>query len=273
MDRAQSWSEELIARQAELRRFARRLAADAHFAEDLLQELNLAALDPRRAPVEAPLAWMKGVLRRLFRSQLRRDERRQRRERWVAQSRESEAGEDAPQAELARVLAGLARLDEPYRTTLSLRFLEGRTPAQVASATGSPLRTVHTRTTRGLALLRRALAGPSGERGLRGHAWLARALPAAAVSAIAAGIAAGIAAVTWIRAPAPESESAAESAAVCPTFGGSGSDAWELMIFEDRGPSVPGARAHPELATERASAERTARAPSEASPAVPRASG
>ncbi len=269
MDRAQSWSEELIARQAELRRFARRLAADAHFAEDLLQELNLAALDPRRAPVEAPLAWMKGVLRRLFRSQLRRDERRQRRERWVAQSAASEPGEDAPQAELARVLAGLARLDEPYRTTLSLRFLEGFTPAQVASATGSPLRTVHTRTTRGLALLRRALAGPSSERGLRSHAWLARALPTAAVSAIAAGIAA----LTWIRAPAPAAEAAAESAAVCPTFGGTGADAWELMIFEERGAAVPGARALPELATERTSTERTARAPSEADPAVARARG
>ncbi len=271
MESGSPWSDEVLARQAELRAFARRLVADAHLAEDLLQELNLVALAPDRPHVEAPLAWMKGVLRRLFRSQLRRDERRQRRERWVAerwvaQGGESEPGEDAPQAELARVLAGLARLDEPYRTTLSLRFLEGFTPAQVASATGSPLRTVHTRTTRGLALLRRALAGPSSERGLRSHAWLARALPAA-------GIAAGIAAVTWIRAPAPEAESAAESAAVCPTFGGSGANAWELMIFEERGASVPGARALPELASERASAERTARAPSEASPAVPRARG
>jgi hypothetical protein len=99
---------------------------------------------------------MKGVLRHLFRNELRRSARRRDHERHAAAA--LEPGEGAERAaQLAQILSALTRLPEPYRATLTARFLEGRTPVEIARASGLPLRTVHTRTTRGLARLRRAL--------------------------------------------------------------------------------------------------------------------
>lgn len=221
MESGSPWSDEVVARQAELRAFVRRLVADAHLAEDLLQELNLVALAPDRPRVEAPLAWMKGVLRRLFRGELRRGTRRRRRERWVARPLLVESGEASDRAEIERVLAGIELLAEPQRTTLRLRFVEGRTPAQVATRMGVPLRTVHTRTARALARLRRTLAwrGP----GDRVRGWLALARPASVCGALAA-----VTGILWLAA-GPETGPPGP----CPVLGTRSAGEYELLIFED----------------------------------------
>lgn len=71
------------------------------------------------------------------------------------------AGDPAAMAVRAERSADLrravARLDEPYRETLALRFFAERSLAEIADATGRPLGTVKTHLRRGLLRLREAL--------------------------------------------------------------------------------------------------------------------
>jgi Sigma-70, region 4 len=102
--------------------------------------------------------------------------------------RESEASVNAPgeaasteamlsRLELQRLVAGLVRdLDEPYRTTLLLRFFEGRTSAEIAAGLGVPAGTVRWRLNEGLRRLRARLdEAHDGNRAT----WALLALPAA----------------------------------------------------------------------------------------------
>lgn len=148
---------ELLALQNDLRRLALHLGADPALADDLLQELNLIALEPGRTWIRGR-AWLGGVLRNLFFNRLREEERRRDRERRSARPEASEEAGGAENGELAALGQALERLEEPYRSTLVARYLEGSSPAELARRSGSPLRTVHTRTSRGLALLRAELS-------------------------------------------------------------------------------------------------------------------
>jgi RNA polymerase sigma-70 factor (ECF subfamily) len=57
----------------------------------------------------------------------------------------------------ATLRAEVARLDEPYRETVALRFFGERSLAEIAEETGRPLGTVKTHLHRGLQRLRSAL--------------------------------------------------------------------------------------------------------------------
>jgi len=57
----------------------------------------------------------------------------------------------------ADLRAAVARLDEPYRETIALRFFAERSLAEIATETGRPLGTVKTHLHRGLLRLREAL--------------------------------------------------------------------------------------------------------------------
>ena len=57
----------------------------------------------------------------------------------------------------AALRAEVARLDEPYRETVALRFFGERSLAEIAEQTGRPLGTVKTHLHRGLQRLRAAL--------------------------------------------------------------------------------------------------------------------
>jgi RNA polymerase sigma-70 factor (ECF subfamily) len=57
----------------------------------------------------------------------------------------------------ADLRAAVARLDEPYRETIALRFFAERSLAEIAAETGRPLGTVKTHLHRGLLRLRDAL--------------------------------------------------------------------------------------------------------------------
>jgi RNA polymerase sigma-70 factor (ECF subfamily) len=64
----------------------------------------------------------------------------------------------------ADLRAAVARLDEPYRETIALRFFAERSLAEIAAETGRPLGTVKTHLHRGLLRLRDALAEREAER-------------------------------------------------------------------------------------------------------------
>jgi hypothetical protein len=65
--------------------------------------------------------------------------------------------------ELQRMVAAMVRdLDEPYRTTLLLRFYEGRTPAEMAASLGIPAGTVRWRLNEGLRRVREQLDAAHG---------------------------------------------------------------------------------------------------------------
>lgn len=155
---------------------ARRLVADPGRAEDLGQEAALVAV--RRPPLaDRPLrAWLGGLVRNLARRERRGAARRQEREARAAR------GEALPSTvalvERAhaqrRVVEAVLALDEPYRTTVLLRWFEGLTPRQVARRSALPEATVKTRLRRALALLREAL---EGDVRADGSSWLSALVP------------------------------------------------------------------------------------------------
>lgn len=64
----------------------------------------------------------------------------------------------------AGIRAAVARLDEPYRETVALRFFAERSLAEIATETGRPLNTVKTHLHRGLQRLRDEFDEPGGPR-------------------------------------------------------------------------------------------------------------
>jgi RNA polymerase sigma-70 factor (ECF subfamily) len=64
----------------------------------------------------------------------------------------------------AGIRAAVARLDEPYRETVALRFFAERSLAEIATETGRPLNTVKTHLHRGLQRLRDEFDEPGGRR-------------------------------------------------------------------------------------------------------------
>jgi len=168
--------EALLAESAWLRRLATSLVRDPAAAEDLVQETWLAALkNPPTA--DRPLRpWLRTVLENFVRMRARGEQARTTRER-------REAREEATQGEVElverveeqRFLAReVLKLEEPFRSTLVLRYYEGLSSIQIAERVGSNDNTVRWRLKRGLELLRERLDRRHG--GDRG-AWLALLSP------------------------------------------------------------------------------------------------
>ena len=76
---------------------------------------------------------------------------------------------------MQRVAAAVSRLDEPYRSTVLLRYLDGLDTNTIAERTGATPPTVRKRLSRGLAELRARLGAEFGEAG--GHWTPALLLP------------------------------------------------------------------------------------------------
>ena len=161
-----------------LTRLAGALVRDPHAADDLAQETLVAAIEAPIPPEAPRRAWLASVARRLAARRYRGDSRRARRERKAGRDEALPDSADlVARAEVAELLAAAAqRLPEPYRHTILLRFLEGRSPAEIAADQDLPADTVRWRVRRGLALLREDLT--------RSHprdwsAWCALLLPLA----------------------------------------------------------------------------------------------
>ena len=168
--------EQLLRHAQWVRRLARSLVADAHRADDLAQEALVRALErPPERP--GPLrGWLATVLRNLAAEGRRGTVRREAREEDTARPESGgDAGDLAARAAAQREVVGaVLGLDEPYRSTLLLRYFEDLGPRRIAARQGVPLNTVRNRLARGRAALRARLdAGRGGERG----AWLRALLP------------------------------------------------------------------------------------------------
>ncbi len=166
--------EEVAKHQDRLLSLAHLLSSDPGRAEDLVQETFLAALEGPVRLVREPGSWLSAVLRKLNVSTLRSEAHLSPSERL--QSVIDTAGSSERRERLREivrgVVAGMAALHEPYRSTLMLRYLEELSPSEVAARAGVPIRTVHTRTSRGLELLRRNLDRTHGIRSWNA-AWIA----------------------------------------------------------------------------------------------------
>lgn len=156
--------EALVERAAWMKRLARELVHDPHAADDLVQEAWVAALERPPESGTPVRRWIAAVMRNFARDAWRADLRR------AASERDSARPERSRDEALERLDAhallvdAVRALDEPYRTTLVLRYLDELSPAEVAARTGVPLRTVHTRTTRALEKLRERLDRSAGDR-------------------------------------------------------------------------------------------------------------
>ncbi|HEX6883564.1 MAG TPA: sigma-70 family RNA polymerase sigma factor, partial [Planctomycetota bacterium] len=167
---------QLLAESAWLQRLALRLVREPADAADATQETFTKAL--ARAPgAGVPLrAWLGAILRNVVRQGQRTDGRRRRREgEHDSGVRGAEPTDElAARLELhAHLVAAVRALEEPYRTTVALRFLEDLAPPAVAARMGVPLKTVHTRLERALARLRAQLDRGYGRR----EAWAALLVP------------------------------------------------------------------------------------------------
>ena len=150
-----------------LRRLARHLVADEHAAEDLVQDAQLAALERRASG--AWRAWFASVLCNLSSNRRREVARRERRERAAARPERAPPGDEVVATlETQRWLVALVQeLDEPYRTTVFLRFYEGLAPREIAARLGENVHTVKTRLQRAIERLRTRMTRRDGGEGWR----------------------------------------------------------------------------------------------------------
>lgn len=157
---------------------ASRLVVDPNVAEDACQEAWMTVQTSKRAALDdsGRRVHLVRALRRFLWRRQRSESRRRDRERGVAQ------GEALPPTselilrgeQRERLWSHLKGLDEPYRSTLLLRFQEDLETLEIASRQGIPRDTVRWRIRRGLELLRESLGADTEGGGLPA---LAFALP------------------------------------------------------------------------------------------------
>ncbi len=175
--------ESLLAHSGWLASLARRLVRDPTLADDLVQDTWCAALSAPRTDLQSERGWLATLLANLARARARSDAARARRERDVARH-ESVDGPDhvVARAEAQRrLLEHVLALDEPYRSTLLSRYVDGRAPAEIARAQRVNESTVRTRLQRAHERLRERLKSAERDGGLLGLAPLL-ALPAGSVA-------------------------------------------------------------------------------------------
>ncbi len=139
-----------------VRALARSLVHDPGTADDVEQETWLAALRNPPRHESTVRAWFSKVVRNFARESGRTGSRRRRREERAARPEATPATDDvvALAETHKRVVLAVTDLEEPYRTTVLLRFFEGLPPRRIAERMGVPVETVRSRTRRALTRLR-----------------------------------------------------------------------------------------------------------------------
>ncbi|MEM8710393.1 MAG: sigma-70 family RNA polymerase sigma factor, partial [Planctomycetota bacterium] len=149
-----------------LKSIALRVLGDSSAADDVLQEVWLAALDHPADEFESAEAWLAAVTRNVALSAARSQAARKKREHAVARHPVDPA---LPHQSLERqdVLAHLMQavdgLGAPYASALSRHFMEGLSLRQIAKEDGRPLATVESWVRRGLERLRLKLEPEYGD--------------------------------------------------------------------------------------------------------------
>ena len=192
--------EELLRHASWIRGLARGLVGDEATAEDVVQDTWVAALT-HPPPAEGKLRpWLRQVARNFARQDHRGRARRAARESGArGPSPTPTPDELGERLDMERRLTDeMARLEEPYRSTLMLRYYEDLEPADIAAHQGIPGGTVRWRLKRGLELLRSRLdAAHGGDR----RAWSLLVLPLARPKVAAAtGVAGASVAVPGVLA-------------------------------------------------------------------------
>jgi RNA polymerase sigma-70 factor (ECF subfamily) len=172
----------LLAQAGWLRRFARALVQDTASAEDLAPETLLSVV--RRPAEGGGRAWLATVARNLAVDRFRHGTRRERREE-AAQAHDASAGRVASPEELIgdaqihrHVAEAVARLAEPFRQAVVLRFYEGLSSAEIARRVGAPEGTIRWRLKEALDRVRAELDARYGHDRDAWWAALAPLLPA-----------------------------------------------------------------------------------------------
>jgi RNA polymerase sigma-70 factor (ECF subfamily) len=141
---------------------------DPATADDLVQDTWCAALRTPPVNVANERGWLAALLSNLVRARARNEGARERREHAVASGESIEGPDDlVERAEAQRHLLGhVLALDEPYRTTLLARYVEGRAGPEIARREGVNESTVRTRLQRAHERLRERLKREHRDGGL-----------------------------------------------------------------------------------------------------------
>ena len=177
--------QDLLAQAGRLHAIARRLVGDGHTADDLVQDTWVAALEAEIGPgiqardSEGWRAWARVVTRNLSLRRARRESERRALEREAARPEATdEKNELAARMELQRKLGdAILTLDEPYRSTVVARYLDGLSFEEIAKREGISNANVRKRSSRALAMLRARLTGESKSGSTLMSAWLGWLLP------------------------------------------------------------------------------------------------
>jgi RNA polymerase sigma factor (sigma-70 family) len=179
--------ERLLEHRAWVRTLARALVSDANRADDVEQDAWLAAMTRPPRHAAGLKTWLARLVRHRASNARRAETRRASHERTVFESTHDADSTDAVARieELERVVRAVLALDEPYRSTVVMRFYEDLDAHAIAERTGAPVETVRTRLKRALAQLRGRL---DDDHGGDGRSWRAALLPlAGAKSALVKG--------------------------------------------------------------------------------------
>jgi len=151
-------AELLLSHAGFLRNVARGLLLDDQQADDVVQQVLLAAIEKPPAHTGNLRAWLASVTRNLALMRRRGEGRRRRREESVARpERDPVPTPDEVHARLEmqrRVVDAVMDLREPYKSAVVFRYLDELPPEEIADRLGVPVGTVKSRLKRGLAMLR-----------------------------------------------------------------------------------------------------------------------
>ncbi len=154
---------DLLQHSSWVRRLAGILVRDDARADDLAQQTWVSVLRSPPDPGLPVRPWLGQVVRNLARMGFRGERRRRDREEATLLGADPSAPGDSPEQLVARVQAQrtlaelVVALDEPYRTTVLLRYYEGHSAAEIAARLHVPPGTVRWRLKKALEELRTAL--------------------------------------------------------------------------------------------------------------------
>ena len=151
--------DDLLAHRAWVRDVALALTRDPHAAADAEQQTWLAAVTSPPRTGASPRGWLLTVLRNAVRKGVRGTARRRVHEASApVRADVPSADETVARAEIhGRVVLAVLALDEPFRTTVLLRYFDGLTPNEVADRQHVAVATVRTRLHRAMQVLRQRL--------------------------------------------------------------------------------------------------------------------